>query len=434
MKKLTNQILMYAMILIMAAGCSKGSNDDAKSLLRTVPADASAVAILDVARLVKSVDGKTDGKTIELPSKLEQAISESKALTDEKKKLVSDICSGETGVSVSSIIIFSAAREYVTGLLNDPDKFIAYMQNIGGGEPLPVVEEDGAKIVGKAVVIGNQFWTSDKRNPDVEQLKYYQSLTEKQSFASQDAASLLTEGENTLTYVADIRKAMTMVDDAKYVRIATSMMIEDLAYVAGNANLKDKDFNATTRVLNSEMKPAKMLLPTEKIDASLVKSLNTNGDAFIAVGLPKELTRKISDAVSSAMGPSLQNISQPLEQIDGTVAVCTDLGGRGVDARIQTTGKDFSGLSNMLHLIPGIEVTRDGDVIALKYGNPSSTSTLTSAQAADKMKGAWMGFVGADLPVKGMNIVTLLVPDGKSIRLDINVEGGSDALLTAILK
>ncbi len=434
MKKITSLLLMSAILLALVAGCSKDSNDDSRSLLRTVPADASGVAILNIARLVESLDCNTDGKSIKLSDELDKAITESQSLKEEQKKFVKDLCSGETGVAISSVVFFSAAHEYVTGLLNDPEKFISYMQTSGTDLQSNVVEENGAKIVGKTVVIGNQFWRCATGSPDVAQLKYYQGLSEKQSFISQEAAPMLLEGEITLAYIANIKKAMTMTKDAKYIRMATSMMFEDMAYVAGNANIKKKDFNSTTRVLNSDMKPAKLLLPAKKIDASLVKSLNKTGDVFMAICITEDLSKKVADAVSSAFGPSIKNITQPLEQIDGTVAICTDLDGTVVDARIQTTGKDFTGLSNMLHLIPAVDVTRDGDVISVKYGNAVSSGTMTSEQAAAKLKGAWLGFAAADIPAKGMNTKALLIPDGNSIRLDVNVEGGTDALMIAMLK
>lgn len=434
MKKLTSLLLMSVILLALATGCSKDSNDDSASLLRTVPADASGVAILDISRLAESLDCKTDGKSIKLSAELEKAITESKSLKEDHKKFFKDLCSGETGVAISSVVFFSAAREYVTGLLNDPEKFISYMQASGMDPQSNVVEENGAKIVGKIVVIGNQFWRCATGTPDVEQLKYYQGLSEKQSFASQEGAPMLLEGENTLAYVADIKRAMTMTKDAKYIRMATTMMFEDMAYVAGNANINKKDFNSTTKVLNSDMKPAKLILPAKKIDASLVKSLNKTGDVFMAICIPEDLSKKVADAMSSAFGPNVKNLTQPLEQIDGTVAVCTDLDGTGIDARIQTTGKDFTGLSNMLHLIPAVDVTRDGNVISVKYGNTASSGTMTSEQAASKLKGAWLGLAAADIPAKGMNTMALLIPDGNSLRLDVKVEGGADALMIAVLK
>lgn len=439
MKKLTSQLLLFAMILTMAVGCSKSSNDDSASLLSTIPADASSVVLLNMQETLAGLGCKTDGKTIELSSELKKAISESKAFSENRKRTIEDICAGETGVSVSTIIFFSAARSYVTGLLDDPDKFVDYLSNriYGATDSIvttSVVEENGAKVIDNVVVIGNQFWICTEGSPDIDQLRYYQNLNDKQSYASSETASLLLEEGKVVTYVADVKRSLDRMPESTYLRMGAAMMFDDIAYVAGSARFEKKNLISSSKVLNSKMKPAELLLPTEKIDASVVKSLNRNGDIFIAAGLSKKLTKKIADALATVLGSNASPIASPLEQIDGTTAVCSDLDINSLEARIQTTGKDFASLSNLIQMINGVSVTRDGDVITVKYGNPVSTGKLTSEEAASSLKGAWIGVVAVDFPAKEMNTVARLVPDEKSLKLDIDVEGGVDAIITALFK
>lgn len=439
MKKLTSQLLLFAMILTMAVGCSKSSNDDSASLLSTIPADASSVVLLNMQETLACLGCKTDGKTIELSSELKKAISESKAFSENRKRTIEDICAGETGVSVSTIIFFSAARSYVTGLLDDPDKFVDYLSNrISGATDsivtTSVVEENGAKVINNVVVIGNQFWICTEGSPDIDQLRYYQNLNDKQSYASSETASLLLEEGKVVTYVADVKRSFDRMPESTYLRMGAAMMFDDIAYVAGSARFEKKNLISSSKVLNSKMKPAELLLPTEKIDASVVKSLNRNGDIFIAAGLSKKLTKKIADALATVLGSNASPIASPLEQIDGTTAVCSDLDINSLEARIQTTGKDFASLSNLIQMIKGVSVTRDGDVITVKYGNPVSTGKLTPEEAASSLKGAWIGVVAVDFPAKEMNTVARLVPDEKSLKLDIDVEGGVDAIITALFK
>ena len=46
MRKIASQLLLVAIMLVAAAGCSKKSNNDSESLLSTIPADASSVVMI----------------------------------------------------------------------------------------------------------------------------------------------------------------------------------------------------------------------------------------------------------------------------------------------------------------------------------------------------------------------------------------------------
>lgn len=439
MKKAINYIVML-MVVAVAASCSKSSNGDADSLLRTIPADASSVAILNLEQTIKSLGGNTDGKTIEFPKDFQNEVAQSKAISDKNKQIFTDICAGETGVSVTSLAFFASARSYVTGLLDDPDKFVSYVQrrayqnSTDTVAPPSVEEKDGARVIDDIVVVGNQFWICTEGTADIEQLKYYQKLNENQSYASSKAAPLLLEAGKVVTFVADVKRNFDRMPESTYMRMAASLVFDDIAYIAGSAHFDKKDLLSESVVLSSEMKPAELLLPTEKIDPSVVKSLNKNGDVFLAAGLPKKLTKKIADMITTTFGATASSATSPIQQIDGTTAICMDINTNSVEARIQTTGNDFASLSNMIQIIPGTSVTRDGDMLTVKYGGGVSTGNLTASDAASKLKGAWIGFMGSDLPSKGMTTVARLIPDNKSLKLDVEIEGGLDALLNGLLK
>ena len=50
------------------------------------------------------------------------------------------------------------------------------------------------------------------------------------------------------------------------------------------------------------------------------------------------------------------------------------------------------------------------------------------------MKGAWIGVVSDGFIARDVVTVTRLVPEKKSLRLDVEVEGGVDALMNAFLR
>ncbi|MDE6480135.1 MAG: hypothetical protein K2L45_07665 [Muribaculaceae bacterium] len=433
MKKLNYSFLAIVALLLVVVSCSKSeSGNDADSLLRTVPADASSVALCNVAYIVDRLGGSTDGSTIKLSKEHTKAIKESQALKEKDKKHIMDVLEGQTGMALNSFVYFSAARTYITGLLNDPDKFIAYEQ-----EQNPSYQwrdEDGGKVLGSLAVVGNQFWICTTGTPDVEQLKYYQQLNDKQSYVSSDAVSLLSDTEKAITFVADVKKSIAFLPNSTYLRIGSSLIFDDMSYVAGYVDIEKKNIMASAAVLNSDMKPSELLLPTEKIDASIVKSLGESGDVVAAMGISQKLVKKISDAAGTALGQGSDALAGMLQAIDGTVAVRAKSSLDDVEAKMQTNGKDFADLANVINSFLGLTVSRDGNILTAVRGNKDFNGPITSQKAAEKLKGAWIGVVSDGMLVRNVVSVTRLVPEKKSLRLDIEAEGGVDAFLNAVLK
>lgn len=431
MKKLSYSLLSVMLLLLVAVSCSKSSNDDAVYLLRTVPADASSVAVINVENALEKIGGKTDGSTIQLSKEHTKAIEESHALRDEDKQRIKDFCGGDTGMAFNSFVVFSAARSYITGLLNDPDKFLEYEKK--QNPEYSVVEEDGARLLGPIAVIGNQFWICTGR-PDVDQLKYYQKLNERQSYASSDAASLLSDTDKALTFVADVNKLISIMPDATYARLGSSLIFKDMAYAAGYVDINKQNVEASVSVLDSDMKPAELLLPSDKVDASVVKSLGDSGNLYAAMAISPKLTKKITDMAGSFMGGNTSGISSMLGAVDGTIALRTDASMSDVEAKIQTNGNDFAGLSTMLQNTFGMSVTRDGSLLTAVRGGSDFKGNLTSSKVADKMKGAWIALVDDGVIVRNVVTVARLVPEKKSLRLDVEIEGGLDILMKEFLK
>lgn len=435
MKKILTYLSLAAMILVIAAGCSKSVNDDADSLIKTVPSDASSVVVVNLQRTLDKLGCSTDGTTIELSKDLQKAIDESKSVKDRDKQVMKDICEGKTGVAITSLVFFSAARQYLTGLLDDPDKFVEYVRAANSSDSVAAKVEDldGAKVIDNTVVVGNQFWVCLSGTPDAEQMKYYHNLKEQQSYASTKAAPLLSKNDKAVTFVADINGVMNSMKEGGSMKMAVSLMFMDLAYVAGNADMDGKTLKLSANVLNSDMNPAELLLPAEKIDTELVKSFGGDADAYLAVGLSKKLMEKISSVAKTAMGSMAGAVVGPLEQIDGTLAVRSNSAMNEFQAKVETSGKDFAALSNILQNLFGATVTRDGNVITVT-SNGVVTGKISASDAAGKMKGAWIGCVVNDMPARGMTSVARLTSDKKSLRFDMEVDGGVDAVMTALMQ
>ncbi|MDE6787220.1 MAG: hypothetical protein K2J46_09315, partial [Muribaculaceae bacterium] len=135
-----------------------------------------------------------------------------------------------------------------------------------------------------------------------------------------------------------------------------------------------------------------------------------------------------------AMGQGSEILSGVLQAIDGTVAARANSSLDDVEAKVQTNGKDFADFANMLNSLWGLTVSRDGNILTAVRGNKDFKGSITSQKAADKLKGAWIGVMSDGILVRDVVTVARLVPEKKSLRLDIEAEGGVDALITAITK
>ncbi len=135
-------LTILSVLMLVVAACSKSSNDDASSLLKTVPADASSVAVINIRHTVEALGGKIDGNKISVSKDMTKIIDGSASLTPERKALLKAICDGESGISLTSLVFYSAARSYISGMLDDPDKFIDFIQKVSVAE----TEESFPKI------------------------------------------------------------------------------------------------------------------------------------------------------------------------------------------------------------------------------------------------------------------------------------------------
>lgn len=423
---------MLMAVLLLAAGCSKTDHSDLEGLLNTVPADANAVAVINIEKIADKLGCKSDGKKITLTSEVRLAL-EKGAANEDTKKFITGICDGDAGVSLYSMVYFSASRDYLTGLLDDPDKFVEFMQKQESTDSTSVeVQTIGdARLVGHAAVIGNQFWISYPGTPDEEQLQHYMTLKGPQSFAANDAAKSLVSDDDVVSFVADINRAISGMPDKKQIRMGSAFIFDDPAYLAGGVRIDKRDVLLKANVLNSDLKPSKLLIPVDKIDTSMVKDFDGTAEAFMAVALPKELLKKLAELAS--MPGAAGSIGSALSQIEGTVAARMGDKTQNIEARVHSTGKDFIQLTQLLQMF-GADVTRNGDILTISVGGKNFDGALTSVDAASAFKGAWIGLMIAHFPGRESTTTATLKEDGKSLQLDMKIAEGVDDILTMMLQ
>lgn len=421
--------LVTIFVLLMAAGCSGSNNDDARGLLETVPADASMVAVVNIHSITDALGCKNDGNGVTLSDKVRSALD---SLDGKDKTMILDLLSGDAGVATNALVAFSAARSYVTGLLNDPDKFVAYMQQHGfNGNPAQVEEEDGVRIIGNAAVIGNQFWFCRPGRPDASQVKYYQKLSSRQSYASSDVAGRLLDKDEAVTFIGDVEKVVEMAGAPSQLRLAVSLMFEDAAYIGGVVSVDKKGADIETSVLNSKLSPAKFLLPTRKIDADLIRQLSPESRLYMAAGVSADMVRKILELAKGFAMALPSEITSGISQIDGTLALCGNERSN-LQIKMQTDGKDFASLSAFAQTM-GFAATRDGDTVTLTKGDSDYGKGCTSEKAASALKGAWFGVSMADAGGSGADVTMRAEGEKGGMKVNLRMEGDLTAMLEIFL-
>ena len=68
------------------------------------------------------------------------------------------------------------------------------------------------------------------------------------------------------------------------------------------------------------------------------------------------------------------------------------------------------------------------------YRRQDFSGYITPEQAADMLKGAWIGVIVHDWMVRNVTAVVKLSEEKKSLRLDFEAEGGVTAIIEAITR
>lgn len=418
------KIFLYLAVCLLTAACSKSANGDATSLLQTVPADASSVAVINIEHTIEAMGGKCSQGKVTLPAEMQKALQESASMNSKRNAELARILNGESGVSLTSMVYYSAARSYISGLLDDPDKFISFIEE---QDSVKATSADGARIVKDYVVIGNQFWICVEGTPDIEQLKYSRQLKERQSFASSEAASLLLEKDKAITFVADFNRTLSKMPQSMPMRMGSAFIFDDMTYIAGWVNLTKDKLTAEAAVLNSDMKPAAINLPIEKIDGSDVKRLKGNADVFFAIGISRKLVDKLKAAAGELPGAKL--ILSGLSEIDGTIAGRFNSSASDMEFQFKTTGENFTSISMLAEQMLGMTATRDGDIVTLTRGSSGFSGGVTPDEAASYLKGAWIGAISSGSPYRNATTALRLVPHKGSLMLEMEAKGDMTGLL-----
>ncbi|MDE5773860.1 MAG: hypothetical protein K2H86_05335 [Muribaculaceae bacterium] len=383
-------ILLLTTVLTTACSTSDAPAD-AETLLQTVPANTAKVILINITDLINHNGGKVDATQIKDGENIRKSLAKQYPALD-----VTSLFDGESGIRFTAAVNFTDnAADYLTFLVEDGEQFRNYITAKAGTQ---WTKTGKLYTTHSMAQLGNQVWYSNSLDPD--KVTEYAGLTKARSFLSNDYSKKLTECDHDAIFYISVAGMLDMSNisfsERTTIRMATSMLFDDLAAIAGYADFKDKEITVVGDMINTKGEIAGCNLKLGKLDIKQIAALNGNANYLIALSLPHELIDQILKSAESFGGtmPSLyKNILTP---IDGTIAFATStrLDRPSTDAAftasIATQGNQAS-LMEFLYSV-NLKPVSDGNLLKINSGNYGD-GAFKIADAAKDLEGASFGLV-----------------------------------------
>lgn len=442
------KLATFLVLLFTLFSCSKEKTSDLSGLLSTVPSSAAGVVGIDIKAIIEDAGCKVDNNQIITGDLAKQLIGKA-SVTD--KKYIDLLITGSTGINLDCAVVFiDSNRTFLTFSLYDVAKFISFIES----QTSNTFEEvsSGVKVCGNVAVNGAQGWIclSNGKRIDPEAIVGYASLNESRSFLTTDISKSLITSKSSITgwCVLDVllqnalsRSQMSMAT------IASGLLFEDGESVRFSIDFRNGEMELEGMILNDKGKPAKYLLPADKIDQKVIRDLGGNCDALIAFTVTPKLIDKIGKLGSTFGGSLFGDLKETLKNVDGTVAVGLKFSAEGqpiVNGIVTTKGKVSEDLRNLI--TTGLAPVRE-DENYLRFSNGDPGGVTTVSELGEMLKGSWLGiasdmnaeynlfFDGYKIPSSLKSASVRLIPQDGSLELIFNLtspEKTENILLTLL--
>ena len=438
MNKIKGILYSVALIaLVIMAACSSDRSGDVRGLLQTIPSDASMVTVVDLKSMLEKAGCEVDGAKVKPGKELTKVIGESAdAKTKEKLERLQN---GGIDPSVAAIFI-EGYNTYLTGFIADTDKFKTLIEE----EAKEKFRSEGeVEVCGNMAISGERFWgcVSSNNTINVNDVKHFLSLSEKQSILSNEIAAKLEDLEHDMKGWGDIKGCLNSVGldftSRASVTMALEAMFVDAVEFVWEVDFNKGELDADMTVLNSKGGIAKFNFPAAKIDGDVVKKIGGTADSFAAIAVNPEMVKKLKEETGGKGFSMIGMLAGMISCVDGTCAAA--LSGPGnLNGVISTTGHGTADLVNALGQF-GLTVSKEDNVLRVTQGEVSGP--LSASDAAEALKGALAGVVygGNEKPLKLEAISTMSItfkPEKGGLQAEIKVKGkdGKKNILLALIQ
>lgn len=382
-------VLLVATVLFVFNSCKK-ETVDVTELLKSVPSSAAGVVVFNMESLLEDAGCKIKDHRVTPGKDILNYIEKSNPAYKDYMLLFD----GGTGIEPKGALLFyDSNRIYLTFALYDVNKFCEFIENQNGSKFTN--ENNGVKVNGNVAVKGAQGWIciSKGKRLDSDAIASYSSLETSQSFLVTPMGEKLLVEENDIRGWAIINTFLNEIlsrSDRSMVTLGLGFLFEDSESVKFKVDFKKGELEAEALVLNSKGKPAKYLLPSEKIDIETIKQTGSTCDALMAFTINSKLIKKF-EQIGNAFGGSLfGDLGETLKNIDGTVGIISSGEGTGesISGIITTKGEVSKTLRDLIsqQIAP---VSVEGKY--LKFSKGDVKGSLDVAECAEELKGCCLG-------------------------------------------
>lgn len=315
--RLRHLLLALCAVVGMAAltGCSGHSPKD---LLSTVPADASAVMVINPSPVLKALDVKRDGSGYTCCSELRELL----ALSGVSKTDISKALEASELVDGPAVTFIDRGNALTTFFVKDVDKMKKTLQDAIPGFDLE--KEDGmlTGLDGTMIVDGKQVWMSQMGTIDADDVKGYKK--QKDNFAGKypKFTEQLIAENNVVGIFFDVDKMSSLMrlggeeQAAQFLQGISAMGYKDAAFGLTTVTLTEEKMEATGAVYNQREELAEVVLPGKPINTGAMAKIDNNAPIVIAVEITKEMMEKAGNLLAMATGS--QEAAQIVSAIAGT--------------------------------------------------------------------------------------------------------------------
>lgn len=390
MKKIT--LLSLLAILLIGFNSCKKETIDVTHLLSSVPSSASGVIVLNLESLLEDAGCKIKGHEI-TPGEELQTLLQNASSTNQRDFMM--LFDGSTGIEPKGAVVFyDSNRAFLTFALYDVNKFTQFIEK--ESEKTFLSDPSGVKVCGNVAVKDAQAWiclTSGK-TIDPDAISSYSALNDSQSFLVTPMGERLLVSEDDIRGWAVLRVFIDQFMSRQNRSMATlglGFLFEDAESVKFSLDFSKGEVEMEATVLNDKGKPAKYLLPSEKIDTGELKSLGSTCDGMMAFTLNQKLIKKF-DQLGAAFGGLFGDFGDKFKNIDGTVGIVASgrNGEENINGYITTKGEVTPDLRDLITRLIA-PVSQDGKYLRFSKGNV--TGNLSVTECADELKGCCLGFV-----------------------------------------
>lgn len=429
--KLNAAILCMLALLLPALNSCKKESINNVDLLSTVPSSSSVVMGINLESLLKKSGCKVEGSEITPGEEIEAWLAKGSLQTSKTGEIARMLLNGESGIDpVGAIYFRDAYNSYVTVAVADTEKFKSFIEKETGS-----TFADGGndvEVCGNVALKGAQAWIAEGTVIDPKAVANYSTLESGQSFMAKDFSDKLANMTSDVVGWGEISKLVGShlgFSDRSTMRMALGMLFDDAQSLFFSVDMLKGEAKSSVSVLNKEGKPAKYLLPTDKLDMETMKSIAYKANVIIGVSITKDLVKKIESILNTFGGSQMAKVSEALKSLDGTLGLTftdfqkPDEAFRGV---VTTDGK--AGLDLMQIISAIAPISKDGKLVRFSKGEVDGG--LEVKTDAELLKNATMGMV-LNLQAPGLagkdgnvykTLVVALVPGDGSVKCDVTVK------------